>query len=243
MTMTERIAHPRVALIHATALAIAPMAESFSRLWPAATLTNLLDDSLSADRSAAGALTPAMVRRFEVLARYCADSGADGILFTCSAFGPAIEAAQAAVSIPVLKPNEALLEEALCAATQGRGRLALVATFEPSIASMNDELLALARSRGVDVEVRSCHVPDAMAALAAGNGAHHDALIATASDAWQGWRDCDAILLAQFSMARARSALGTGGVPVLVSTDSAVLALKNRLAGTAMAEPRQARGL
>src|SRR5206468_2748136 len=82
----------RIALIHATPLAMAPIAESFARLWPEASLMNVLDDSLSADRAAAGALTPAMIGRFEQLARYGADAGADAILFTCSAFGPAIEA-------------------------------------------------------------------------------------------------------------------------------------------------------
>jgi Asp/Glu/hydantoin racemase len=171
-----------------------------------------------------------MFGRFETLARYCAGTGADGILFTCSAFGPAIEAARATMTIPVLKPNEALLGEALDAAAGGSGRLALVATFEPSIASMKDELLDLAQQRGSTVDIRTCHVPDAMAALAAGDGERHDALIAAALGAWSDWRDTDAILLAQFSMARARPPLAARcNVPVMVSTDSAVLALKRSL--------------
>ncbi|MEO8134528.1 MAG: aspartate/glutamate racemase family protein [Betaproteobacteria bacterium] len=220
----------RIALIHATALAVAPVTESFARLWPAAALTNLLDDSLSADRAAAGSLTPEMFDRFETLARYCAGCGADGILFTCSAFGPAIEAARATMTIPVLKPNEALLDEALDAAAAGSGRLALVATFEPSIASMRDELSDLARERGANVEIGTCHVPGAMAVLAAGDGERHDALIAAALDAWDDWRAADAILLAQFSMARARPAPAARcNVPVMVSTDSAVLALRRSL--------------
>ena len=134
----------RIALIHATALAVDPMARSFARLWPDATLMNLLDDSLSADRAAAGSLTKSMVGRFELLTRYAATTGANVVLFTCSAFGPAIEAARQAVSIPVFKPNEALLDEALTFAAAGGGRLALIATFEASIESMRAEVTASA---------------------------------------------------------------------------------------------------
>ena len=50
----------RVALIHATALAVLPIASAFERLWPEAQLQNILDDSLSLDRARDGQLTPAM---------------------------------------------------------------------------------------------------------------------------------------------------------------------------------------
>jgi hypothetical protein len=52
---------------------------------------NLLDDSLSADLQREGRLTPSMTGRFLALGDYAATNGADGILFTCSAFGPCIE--------------------------------------------------------------------------------------------------------------------------------------------------------
>ena len=120
---------PRIALIHATPVAINPIGAAFKRLWPAAQITNLLEDSLSLDLATEGRLTDRMIERFVTLARYVRGCGADGILFTCSAFGPAIEAARAAVDVPVLKPNEAMLDEALAAGT----RIALIATFEPSL--------------------------------------------------------------------------------------------------------------
>ena len=167
---------PRIALVHATALAIKPIVGAFARLWPEARLMNLLDDSLSADRAAAGALTPAMIERFGSLARYCFDHGADGILFTCSAFGPAIEAARSIVPVPILKPNEAMLAEALDLAAAGSGRLVLLATFEPSLGSIADELVAIADARTQSIELRSRYIVGAMAALEHGDDAGHDAL-------------------------------------------------------------------
>ena len=90
-------------------VAIEPVAYVFRELWPQARVTHLLDDSLPADLTAAGSITPAMVERFIAMARYCQSCGADAVLFTCSAFGTAIDAAKQAVRVPVLKPNEAIL--------------------------------------------------------------------------------------------------------------------------------------
>jgi hypothetical protein len=82
---------PRIALIHATRLSIDPIAAAFAQHCPDAQLMNVLDDSLSRDRERDGELTHAMIDRFVDLATYAKGTGADAILFTCSAFGPAIE--------------------------------------------------------------------------------------------------------------------------------------------------------
>ena len=89
---------------------------------------NLLDDSLSADLARDGKLTDAMTERFLALGRYAASTGADAILFTCSAFGPCIEAvARAHAPMPVLKPNEAMIEQAVDKRPQDRPALDLPA--------------------------------------------------------------------------------------------------------------------
>jgi Asp/Glu/hydantoin racemase len=215
---------PRITLIHATALAIDPIREAFARLWSEARTTNLLEDSLSEDLAASGRLDAAMIHRFETLAAYAQASGADAILFTCSAFGEAIEAAAKTIRIPVLKPNEAMLEEALTAGS----RIGIVATFQPTIPSMVEELQALAAARGRSIEILPRHAPGAMDALAAGKGEDHDRMIAAALSDLAG---CDAVLLAQFSMARAaKRARMTLDRPVLTSPDSAVHKLRELLA-------------
>ncbi|MBI4207857.1 MAG: arylsulfatase, partial [Betaproteobacteria bacterium] len=142
---------PRIALIHATPVAIEPIVDAFTRLWPEARTTNLLDDSLAADLAAEDRLTERMIDRFVTLARYAHGCGADAILFTCSAFGPAIEAAQAALNIPVLKPNEAMFDEALAAGK----RIGLLATFAPSIPALRAELEQMARRRQLELEIKT----------------------------------------------------------------------------------------
>ena len=133
---------PRIALIHALAHSPAPINEAMARDWPEAERMNLLDDSLAADLARAGALDERMTQRFITLADYAVGTGANGILFTCSAFGPCIEAvARRHAGIPVLKPNEAMIDEALAlAGRHGRGgRIGLVATFGPTLQSMPAE--------------------------------------------------------------------------------------------------------
>jgi Asp/Glu/hydantoin racemase len=210
----------RIALIHATPVAIEPIGEAFRRLWPEAQTTNLLDDSLATDLSRDGCITQNMTGRFIDLARYVRGCGADAILFTCSAFGTAIEATRDALDVPVLKPNEAMLEEALAAGL----RIGVIATFEPSIPSFRAELEALAKSKGVQVEIAIEAVPAALAALQAGDGDKHDRLIADRAVAM---KDCDVILLSQFSMASAAAKIpATQTCKVLTSPASAVTRLR-----------------
>ena len=215
---------PRITLIHATPVAMQPIGEAFKQLWAAARITHLLEDSLSADLAAEGRLSERMIQRFITLARYAHASGADAVLFTCSAFGVAIDAAAAAVPIPVLKPNEAMLEEALAVGT----RIGLLATFEPSIPSLRAELEEMAQSRKIALEITARAVPAALTALHAGCAADHDRLIA---DAAQEIGDCDALILGQFSMASAARAIpAKPRRKVLTSPDSAVTRLKELLA-------------
>lgn len=207
----------RIALIHALAQSVAPACEAFARLWPEAQVANLLDDSLSADLARDGAITPAMAERFLTLARYASAAGARGILFTCSAFGPCIEAcARALAPLPVLRPNEAMIDEAVAYG----GPIGLVATFAPTLASMPAEFPAGAELRPVLAE-------GALAALAAGDPEGHDRLAVAAA---QGMRDCAVIALAQFSLARAAPGIAARtGKPVLTTPDSAVRKLRRLL--------------
>lgn len=210
----------RIALIHALAHSVGPINDVLAREWPECQRMNLLDDSLSADlaRSAQG-LDAAMHDRFEALSAYAERTGAAAILFTCSAFGPCIEAvAVRRPGMPILKPNEAMVADA---SVMGR-RVGLIASFAPTLVSMPSEFPA-----GVEV------IPDlaegAMEALNSGQLERHDEMV-TASARRLIHQGCDVIALAQFSMARAQNAVRRAvRVPVLTTPDSAVAFLRRRL--------------
>lgn len=214
---------PRIALIHALAHSPPPINAEFERRWPEARRMNLLDDSLSADLARAGAIDAAMTQRFIRLADYAVDAGADAILFTCSAFGPCIDAVkQRHAALPVLKPNEAMVDEALQHQRQQGGRIGLLATFGPTLASMPAEF-------GPGVPMQTALADGALAALDAGDVDRHDQLAADAAAALV-QSGCTLIALAQFSLARAAPAVvARCAVPVLTTPASAVQRLRRLL--------------
>jgi Asp/Glu/hydantoin racemase len=214
----------RIALIHAVEVAVDPVAAAFAQLWPEARCTNLLEDSLSPDRAAeTGAISSTMSQRIGALADYAVLTGADGILFTCSAFGPAIDLAGARLPVPVLKPNEAMFDDAM---KSGR-RIGMLATFGPAVDTMNAEFRDAASAAGIDAELETLLVPHALAALKIGDAETHNRLIAEMAPRL---KHCDAIMLAHFSTSRAKAAVEEAlGREVFTSPTSAVTALRDRL--------------
>ena len=215
----------KIALIHAVQAAMGPIEAAFGTMWPSALRMNLLDDSLSVDRASEASLTSALSQRIKLLADYAIQARADAILFTCSAFGEAIEAVAREASIPVLKPNEAMFEAAL---NKGR-RIGMLATFAPAVASMEEEFRQMAAQQGAAASIETFVVPGAREALMAGDIPEHDRLIAGCADRFG---DYDAIMLAHFSMATAEEKVRASVTsPILAAPSSAILKLKAMIDG------------
>ena len=210
----------RIALIHATPIAVEPVHAAFAALWPEARPIDIMDYSLSPDREAAGCIDDALTRRIEALTRYGILTGADAVLFTCSAFGAAIEAAAARADRPVLRPNEAMFRAAM---DRGR-RIAMICPFAPAAASMQDEFRAEADRLGNGATLDTILAPGAIEAVRAGDIATHNRIVAAKAGELRGY---DAIVLAHFSTARAlpAAALSTD-IPVFASPQAAVERLR-----------------
>ena len=214
---------PRIFLVHAVDVSMAPASNSFKKLWPEASIVNLLDESLAIDMLADGKMTPRMVERFARLGQYCVDAGADAILFTCSAVGEAINNLKTLQRIPILTPNQALFEELL----QIGGKAAMLTTFTPSVQALRSELSDMAANLGLKPDVHSFMVEGALDELLAQRGHEHDRLIAQRVN---GLSEYPTIVLGQFSMAQA--ALHPeikSSARILTTPDCAVRKLKGLL--------------
>lgn len=125
--------------------------------------------------------------------------------------------------MPVLKPNEAMFDAAL----ETGGRVGMLTTFAPAVASMEEEFRDAARRRGSTASLETVCVAGARAALQTGELDAHDCLVAEAAAALA---HCDAIMLAHFSMANAGHRVQARmKCPVLTAPRRAVIKLRSTL--------------
>ncbi len=211
---------PNIVLFSVHKDAMDAAVRAFAADWPEARISNLLDDGLFAWVRRTGGVVPEMVDAFRTLTRYMVSRKADGILFTCSAFREVIDTCIAEFDLPILKPNDAMIEQALETGT----RIAVMATVGPTIPSISAEIQEMAAARGLKVELVPYMVEGAFDALAGGDAAQHDALVAARA---RGIRDCDAIVLAQFTLSRAVPAVAAvSSIPIFNSPGAAVARMR-----------------
>ena len=203
---------PRVGLVHATPLAMAPMLHAFAEHLPRVTVLNLLDDGLLDGLNQAGHLTPALVRRLATVVGLAETAGVRAVLLSCSAYTPVVDTIRALTSVPVMPVDAVLVEEAVRAGD----RLGVIATSARSATTISQALAQEAARHGHTLEINTLPVPEAFAANAAGDAARHDAIVAAAARRLAG-DGVDSIVLAQASLSRAVPVIGDLGRPVLTS--------------------------
>jgi Asp/Glu/hydantoin racemase len=200
---------------------MAPVHVAFERDWPEAETVNLLDDGLTIDRAKeADTLSETLIERFVAFGRYAHRIGADGILVTCSAFGPAIERMAEELPIPVVKPNQAMFAAAL----EKGSRIGMLATFGPSVPTMEAEFSAYAKDLHQGATLTTVLVDKAIDRLRKGDHEAHNRLVAARAPELA---DMDAIMLAHFSTSVAVDAVRAHvAAPVLTAPQAAVLQMK-----------------
>ncbi|MBA8845814.1 MULTISPECIES: aspartate/glutamate racemase family protein [Brucella/Ochrobactrum group] len=212
---------PRIVLFHATPVAMEPIAAAMARHWPEAEAVNLLDDGLTIDRAKEGAeISEELIDRFVDFGRYAQRIGADGILITCSAFGPAIDRMVKELPLPILRPNEAMFREAIASGS----RIGMLATFAPAVSTMEEEFQQFVAETGAASTLDTIVVPDAIDLLRRGDATTHNRLVADMAPLFA---DRDAIMLAHFSTSRAAEEVRRKvDRPVLTAPDAAVMRMK-----------------
>ncbi len=192
--------------------------------WPEARTSNILEDGLFQWVREIGGVVPEMYGAFQTLTRYAVERGAEGILYSCSAFGECIDACIAEFDLPMLKPNDAMIEKAF----DYGSRIVVVATVAATIPTIAFEIEEMAAKRGQAVELVPYVVDGAFDALADGNATKHDLLVAEVAGQIEG---CHVIALAQFTLSRAAPAVEmVTDIPVLNSPAAAVAKLRELLA-------------
>lgn len=200
---------PRIALISATPLAIAPAAAALTAALPTATVWNLLDDRLLADVQIEGGITAPLAARMDSLIELALAGGADGVLLTCSQFGERADRRESdADGVTVLSADGPLFAEAVAAAPE---RVLLVASLASAASDSGARLEQAFEAAGSAARVHPLVIPDAAAPLSA------QELVETLAAGIAGVDEpYDLVVLAQYSLAGAASSLAHRfGVTVL----------------------------
>jgi Asp/Glu/hydantoin racemase len=211
-----------LALVHTGTFLASIFTDLCHEAMPDVEVFNIVDESLIKNTIKANQLTPQTSRRLIEYLKSAEEAGADAILVTCSSVGPAVEAAQPFLSIPVLRVDTPMADEAIHI---GR-RIGVVATLPTTLKPTVELIQRQAQVQGKRVEVVTTLCDRAFQAVAAGDAATHDQLVAA------GIRELmpkvDVIVLAQASMARAAKTIPEAErtVPILSSPESAVHAIQ-----------------
>ncbi len=210
--------------IHTTPVLVEVLRKLFPEILPDVRLVNVVDDSLLADVRTAGGLIPSVTRRIIGYGTLAESSGADAILSCCSSVGEAADLLSQTVSIPVVKIDNRMAEQAV----ESGSRIAVVATVATTLDPTERLIHRKAHEKGRSVTTRRYLAGSAYDALMAGNSEEHDRLLLAEIE--RAMSENDVVVLAQGSMARLAPMLPRHSVPVLSSPRSGVEALREYLA-------------
>lgn len=218
--MTE--AAPRIAFLHTGAVVIPPVSELAREHLAGATTVNYLDDKIVADLGDPQRAASVPERLID-LARAAQSAGADVVMLTCSSISHLAAPTAEAVGIPVLRIDEAMAD----AAVRAGDRVAVLATLPTTLTPTLGLLRERAELAGRSPEFVSEVVEGAFEAVASGDRATHDRLVAGAIERLA--TDADVVVLAQASMASAAEAVSVD-VPVLTSLEPGIRRLSETVA-------------
>jgi hypothetical protein len=220
-------AAPTIALIHAVIPAMPPMREMLAAELPEVRVLNLLDEGLLSEVERRGGLAPECVERLVTQIGLAVEAGASAVLLTCTAYSTVVPDVQARFpGVPVLAVDQVMVDQAVDSAS----RIGVLATVAAGLAQQTEMLQRAAALRGKSIEIVGSLHPQAMAALARGDGDSHDRILLEALPGLAA--RVDLVLLAQASMARLVPRLPDLPVPVLTSPRLAVEHLRQMLEGS-----------
>jgi Asp/Glu/hydantoin racemase len=196
-----------------------------AELIPDAEIVHFVDSDVLATVVREQGISEKSELRMVRLAEAAEAADADIIFSACSSLGPALTVAAGAVSIPVIKIDDAM---ALKAATEGT-RIGVLATVPTTLGPTSDLIREQADRIGRDVEIQQRLCAGAFDVLMGGDRERHDAMVT--EQAIELAKDVDTIVLAQASMNRLAPVLQERtGLPVLSSPRMGVEYLARRLA-------------
>ena len=217
---------PVVALFHTADVHVATFDRLFGEQTVDVTVQHTVRADLLADAEAAGGPTAEILAEAaRAMADHALQSGASAGLCTCSTIAEAAELATLRAGIPFLRVDRALAEAAFTAGSRILIAACVPTTITPTLALFE----TVAGERGLDRDLRILLLEQAWPYFKDGNEEAY--VTAIASGVFEAFAEqpCDAVVLAQASMAMAEPLLADLPAPVFSSPRPAVAAVLERI--------------
>lgn len=207
----------KVGVIHTFLYSVEDLKKQFAHYLPDVEMVNIIDDSLLQEALANKGITNQIIRKICNYAVIAEQMGCSVILNQCSSVGEAADIAQKLVSIPIVKIDQPMAEEAVRLGS----RVAVIATAISTIEPSSRLVERMGEKAGKQVTVSRCFADGAYDALLKENDRekHNRIVIETIEKASE---ENDVIVLAQGSMYHLMPLLQHIKVPVLTSLETGV---------------------
>jgi len=202
-----------VAFIHTVLALPATFGALADELIAGTDVFHVVDESLLGVTRRSGVLTPVTKRRVLGHVESAAEAGADLVVVTCSSIGPAVDEGRSFVTVPTLRIDEPMADEAVRLGS----RIGVLATLSTTLEPTAELVERRGRAAGKEVQVVPRLCDAAFDALSDGDRDRHDELVRAGLRALLD--DVDVVVLAQASMARVTDGLADAErpVPILAS--------------------------
>ncbi len=155
---------------------------------------NILDDSLLKATLNDGGMTPKTASRMLNYAKAAENSGADGIIVTCTSVNEATKNIRPFLNIPIINIEEPVAEMAVNAGK----KIGILATLPSSPVAIERVIREKAALQGKEIEIVTRVAEGAFDVLCAGDRAKHDEMVCNCL--YELAKEVDCIACAQISM-------------------------------------------
>ncbi len=155
---------------------------------------NIMDDSLLKETLANGGPTERVCNRIMNYAQAAQNSGADGILVTCTSVNQATKLIKQLINIPMMNIEEPVAQMAV----ENGKKIGILATLPTSPAAIGRVIREKAQEMNKDIEIVNSVVDGAFDVLCSGDRAKHDEMVCEAL--YKLAKEVDVIAFAQISM-------------------------------------------
>lgn len=173
-----------------------PFAKPYLDKHPEIEAYNIMDDSLLVGTRKYGRMTPEIAARVLHYAKAAEESGAEGIIVTCTSVNEATLMVKPFLNIPMIGIEEPVAEQVVAAGT----RIGVIGTIPTSPVAIDRTIRRMAAEMGKEIEIIDYVVEGAFDILQSGDREKHDDMVrATLKRVAQ---EVDAIAFAQISMSK-----------------------------------------